>query len=465
MSVREYVGARYVPLFADPLTWDATRTYEPLTVVLYQGNSYTSRQAVPANIPITNTTYWAQTGNYNAQVEQYRSEVETFDDRITANATAIATEESARQSADTSLATSITAEESARQSADTSLATSITAEESARQAADTAMNTRILALEDYAKTEILAFGDSFGNEQGEWADLLGRKTGLNMHTYCIPGAAWPLPSQVANALNDFDTAAKRAKIKYAVAYAGINNCAVNPMTDGSTVQTFITEFNNSFPHIPLYIAPMNSCNPLNTNYPNAFANSYKSYANVLKTIQSGSGDFIILKDSLFFNVGAPDLWAGDLLHPSEKGYNTIANNIHAAINGTFIPEIALDMIDTPANGVSVYDTGYATAYGIYTPNIAINLSSITTTQELRFRNLGIYMQPRIHYLIGTAGVYNPNANYSVTKVENVGYVFGDTGMNLFTIRLLPQNAKAAVSGATRLMIPSQFISYGSKGMG
>lgn len=82
MSVREYIGARYVPLFADPLTWDATRTYEPLTVVLYQGNSYTSRQAVPANIDITNTTYWAQTGNYNAQVEQYRAEVQTFDGRI-----------------------------------------------------------------------------------------------------------------------------------------------------------------------------------------------------------------------------------------------------------------------------------------------------------------------------------------------------------------------------------------------
>ncbi len=85
MSVREYIGARYVPLFAEPLTWDATRTYEPLTVVLYQGNSYTSRQAVPANIDIHNTTYWAQTGNYNAQIEQYRAEVETFDTRITQN--------------------------------------------------------------------------------------------------------------------------------------------------------------------------------------------------------------------------------------------------------------------------------------------------------------------------------------------------------------------------------------------
>ena len=87
MSVREYIGARYVPLFADPIDWDSTKTYEPLTVVYNQGNSYTSRQYVPAGIDISNDTYWARTGNYNAQIEQYRSEVATFDGRITTNET------------------------------------------------------------------------------------------------------------------------------------------------------------------------------------------------------------------------------------------------------------------------------------------------------------------------------------------------------------------------------------------
>ena len=33
MAVTQYIGARYVPLFADPMHWDSTRTYEPLTVV------------------------------------------------------------------------------------------------------------------------------------------------------------------------------------------------------------------------------------------------------------------------------------------------------------------------------------------------------------------------------------------------------------------------------------------------
>ena len=91
MSVREYVGARYVPLFADPIDWDSTKTYEPLTVVYNAGNSYTSRQYVPTGIDISNDTYWARTGNYNAQIEQYRSEVATFDNRITNNTNNIAT--------------------------------------------------------------------------------------------------------------------------------------------------------------------------------------------------------------------------------------------------------------------------------------------------------------------------------------------------------------------------------------
>lgn len=68
----QYIGSRYVPLFADPTEWNNTRTYEPLTIVLHEGNSYTSRQFVPMGVELTNTDYWLETGNYNAQLEQYR---------------------------------------------------------------------------------------------------------------------------------------------------------------------------------------------------------------------------------------------------------------------------------------------------------------------------------------------------------------------------------------------------------
>ena len=101
----QYVGARYVPIFGrkggSTIQWDSYHPYEPLTVVLYQGSSYTSRQYVPAGIDITNETYWACTGNYNAQVEQYRKDTTTVKTGLDAEITA-------RENADTKLSDRIT---------------------------------------------------------------------------------------------------------------------------------------------------------------------------------------------------------------------------------------------------------------------------------------------------------------------------------------------------------------------
>lgn len=76
MAVRQYVGARYVPKFSDPVEWQNGTSYEALTIVTYNNSSYTSKVPVPAAVgdPADNPEYWALTGNYNAQVEQYRQE-------------------------------------------------------------------------------------------------------------------------------------------------------------------------------------------------------------------------------------------------------------------------------------------------------------------------------------------------------------------------------------------------------
>ena len=75
-----YVGHRYVPKIMGD--WDNSKIYEPLSIVQYQGNSFTSRQYVPSGVEITNEEYWASTGNYNAQVEQYRQDVRDLDNEI-----------------------------------------------------------------------------------------------------------------------------------------------------------------------------------------------------------------------------------------------------------------------------------------------------------------------------------------------------------------------------------------------
>ena len=74
MANTQYIGSRYVPILANPVEWSSTKSYEPLTIVTHEGNSYTSRQFVPVGIDIENSDYWALTGNYNAQIELYRRE-------------------------------------------------------------------------------------------------------------------------------------------------------------------------------------------------------------------------------------------------------------------------------------------------------------------------------------------------------------------------------------------------------
>jgi chromosome segregation ATPase len=71
-----------VPIFADPIEWDNHRSYESLTIVTHDGESYTSKCNVGPGIDITNTRYWAKTGAYNAQVEQYKNEVKDLSSQV-----------------------------------------------------------------------------------------------------------------------------------------------------------------------------------------------------------------------------------------------------------------------------------------------------------------------------------------------------------------------------------------------
>lgn len=77
---RQYIGARYVPIIDGE--YNSEKVYEPLTIVTYNGSSYTSKKSVPAGTLPTNTEYWSLTGNYNAQVEEYRQDVENVEQHM-----------------------------------------------------------------------------------------------------------------------------------------------------------------------------------------------------------------------------------------------------------------------------------------------------------------------------------------------------------------------------------------------
>lgn len=198
MAVREYVGARYVPLFADPIEWNDKRTYEPLTIVEHEGNSYTSRQFVPLGIAISNEDFWALTGNYNAQVEQYRQEVLAFDGRITKN-----TNDIAKNTKDIA-----------------------------------AVKTVADSLESHVGTEFIVIGDSWSDTDPsttpyiKWPITFQKYTRMNIHNYARNGASvvgsTPDPGQSGNFLGQVnkaiaDTSFDHSRVELIVIMGGVND--------------------------------------------------------------------------------------------------------------------------------------------------------------------------------------------------------------------------------------------------
>ena len=170
--VKQYVGARYVPKFASPVEWASNTSYEALTIVTFNNASYTSKVPVPPTVgnPANNPQYWALTGNYNAQVEQYRQETETVSNNLTTEITNrenadttlqgqittvsnnLTTEITNRENTDTTLqgqittvSNNLTTEITNRKNADTTLQGNINAEEAARQAADNTLQGDIIS--------------------------------------------------------------------------------------------------------------------------------------------------------------------------------------------------------------------------------------------------------------------------------------------------------------------------------
>lgn len=84
-GVMQYIGARYVPKFFvnsdNNNEWRSGVEYEPLMVVTWNSNSYTSRRYVPTNIgnPSENPEYWVATGMYNSQINELAGRVNSLE--------------------------------------------------------------------------------------------------------------------------------------------------------------------------------------------------------------------------------------------------------------------------------------------------------------------------------------------------------------------------------------------------
>lgn len=80
MALKKFIGARYAPEFAG--AWSNAKQYAALSVVYADNRSYVSRKTVPAGTPISNTEFWIQSSDWNAQVAEYNLKVEEYNANV-----------------------------------------------------------------------------------------------------------------------------------------------------------------------------------------------------------------------------------------------------------------------------------------------------------------------------------------------------------------------------------------------
>lgn len=347
-GVRQYVGARYVPVFASPLEWSGTQGYEPLTIVAYQGNSYTSMQSVPAGIDIANTEYWVQTGNYNAQIEAYRKEVLAYDQRITDNADAIA-----------------------------EVMSDIEAETQARIAGDNELALRIDSLskqtpvQDENGRDAVFIGDSFMAPTASYPQKLAYFTaqlmGWTMYNYAYAGSGWVDEADASMSFyHQIQKAAQQisipvADVDYIVIGGGFNDWNdPTPLTYdqlySAALQT-IKEARAQFPNAQIIAIPM-----MFRNY-GVDTHMHDLYSAIVAGIAASGVAVKVIKDAYMWQLGFKNV---DGVHPTVALYKIMAQHVASKVMGGDVRTSRLYSQTLSGGGISttlnfIIDDGMVTA--------------------------------------------------------------------------------------------------------
>lgn len=332
-GVREYIGARYVPVFANPPEWNDTRGYEPLTIVLHEGNSFTSTQYVPSGVDIKNTEYWLETGNWNAQIEAYRQEVLRFDGRITQNAddikanmAAIADEATARASADTALQQLIESEETAREAADTELANRMNDFE------------RMTPLEKEKGRHAVFIGDSFMAPSTSYpqklAYFVSQLLGWTMHNYAVGGTGWYDEGGVGkNFLHQLEDSVTKItvpadQVSYVVIGGGFNDW--NDPTPLNYSQLYSAALNTVVKAHQLYQNAEIVCIPMMFRNYGVDAHMHDLYSAIVAGINASNTPVKLITNAYMWQLAFKNV---DGVHPTTELYKIMAEYVCSWILG------------------------------------------------------------------------------------------------------------------------------------
>lgn len=304
-----YIGARYVPLIDG--AWDNTKQYEPLTIVTYQGNSYTSKTYVPVGVDINNETYWVLSGNYNAQVA-------ALQEQVTQNAEDISTNE-----------TNITN----LQTTTTNLDTRVTAIEN--ELPD--IGGGIVSLRG---VKAVLMGDSLNVGQG-WGYFAQQTSGLDATIYgngssgfVSKGNTPPFSGMDFEEMLDYISttvdAETRGKVQLFVLLGGINDVLNSLSGVPAAVTSFMTKLKTVYPNAKYIVAPLHTFKRITQTQYSAYLEIYDA--------ASGNGAEST-SDFVWLCFGWQEWAQSDRVHLTANGYQQLGNNIASYLNGGGVNDI------------------------------------------------------------------------------------------------------------------------------
>lgn len=309
---RQYIGARYVPqFFKNPDgSWDWTQgfQYEPLTIVKYGENTYTSKMLVPATVgsPNLNPGYWANTGNYNGFITD-------LNNRLTETTTI-----SAQNAKDINLL----------------------------------INKRVICI-----------SDSYGSVNNSWINLLQSKldlTDTDFYGYAEPGGGfgkkgntgYTFQELLMSHSNDIENA---DTITHIIVLGGTNDYFYfsNENTLKLAINNFMAYCKNTYQNAKVYLSMVGNIKyKTSLNYSNLITVS-KLYENAIKN----NGVYM---SGLQYIMHDPHNMI-DAMHPSEDGSELLSTGIISYLNGgdyTYIsPIYELDVTQPP--NTSLFQLDYS----------------------------------------------------------------------------------------------------------
>lgn len=289
MATTQYIGARYVPLFYtnpddNSNNWKSGISYDPLTVVTDMNQSYTSKIPVPASVgrPSENPTYWIMTGAYNAQVEQYRQEVEDVSERV-----------------------------------------------------------EVLEERTAEYPNVIMIGDSYGHASGTntgWIDRLSAKMNIpasNLFEVGLGGAGFKIVSgsnsnynAMFNTLASSMSAAQLEAVGLVIIIGGSNDTGTDTETLKANVITTVTNIKTRCPNAKIYVGEGSGM------IANHFATA--QLPRILPAYRAASSvkDVYYLNNLEYCNHDRKNLNA-DLVHLNNTGYAQLTDAIYAALKGSY----------------------------------------------------------------------------------------------------------------------------------